>query len=106
MLLRGHPYVELTAAVISFGYVVGVEYLVVIGRSERIRIASAEGEIALEVGFKSDEREASEQLDFTVLAHDRDEVSQTAAFAGAGRGQQRSKVEKTIELTSRCEGQS
>lgn len=69
---------------------VGVEDLVVVGRGERVRVAGAEGEVTLQVGFESNERQPSEKLSFAVLAHDGYEVSEAAALAvGGAEGQLR-----------------
>lgn len=76
-----HSRLKLTTSVVALGDVVCVENFVVVGRGQRIRVASAESEIALQVGLESYERETSEELSLTVLAHDRYEVGEATALA-------------------------
>lgn len=70
-----------TASVVAFGGVVGVQDPVVVGSSERVRVAGAEGEVALEVGFEAGEGECREERGGAVFADDRDEVREAGHLA-------------------------
>jgi hypothetical protein len=67
-----------TASVVAFRDVEGVQDLVVIWSSKRIRVPRSESEVPFEVRLEAGEGELGEKGGGTVLANDRDEVSEAS----------------------------